>query len=277
MCFEPQAEATALAQPQIEGADIDCNFKGLDVLPLAAALDRGVAAKTQRLKLNGRTKVSVRLSPVQGPAEGETYLFISSRLDLSSPLSSCPVLADRTVNSIRILLSLINWIDGMSGQSFTTDMCVLHAGVYRSLSQIFRSGKTDQGSADVQHKCIKRLIEALTLKLGVGVLCAGAEKTGKQAMERPSAFSGDLSLDGLRVNQLKLSRNLTGTILLSDEQFQIRAKVSVKHPSHPPMRPSSALQKLELISACRLYVVDEACIKCLSGTFGRAAETAHGL
>jgi len=157
-------------------------------------------------------------------------------------------------------------------------ICVCCTQVYIALWVRFSGvARLIKGSADVQHKCIKRLIEALTLKLGVGVLCAGAEKTGKQAMERPSAFSGDLSLDGLRVNQLKLSRNLTGTILLSDEQFQIRAKVSVKHPSHPPMRPSSALQKLELISACRLYVVDEACIKCLSGTFGRAAETAHGL
>jgi hypothetical protein len=58
-----QAEATALAQPQLEGADIDCDFKGLDVLPIAAALERGSAAKAQRLKLNGRTKFSVRLVP----------------------------------------------------------------------------------------------------------------------------------------------------------------------------------------------------------------------
>ena len=56
--------------------------------------------------------------------------------------------------------------------------------------------------------------------------CADVGKGRKQATERPSAFSGDLSLDGLRVNQLKLSRNLTGSILLSNEQFQIRAKVT---------------------------------------------------
>ena len=56
--------------------------------------------------------------------------------------------------------------------------------------------------------------------------CAGAGKGRKQTAERPSAFSGDLSLDGLRVNQLKLSRNLTGSILLSNKQFQIRAKVT---------------------------------------------------
>ena len=70
VALQMQAEATALAQLQVEGADIDCNFKGLDVLPLAAALDRGAAAKTQRLKLNGRTKFSVRLTPQQGPVEG---------------------------------------------------------------------------------------------------------------------------------------------------------------------------------------------------------------
>lgn len=71
-----QAEATALAQPQIEGADIDCVFKGLDVLPLAAALERGAAAKTQRLKLNGRTKFSVRLTPQPGSTEGNSCLCI---------------------------------------------------------------------------------------------------------------------------------------------------------------------------------------------------------
>ncbi len=59
--------------------------------------------------------------------------------------------------------------------------------------------------------------------------CTGAGTGRKQATEKPSAFSGDLSLDGLRVNQLKLSRNLTGSILLSNEQFQIRAKVSLDY------------------------------------------------
>ncbi|CAL8466123.1 g5659 [Coccomyxa elongata] len=118
-----QAEATALAQPQLEGADIDCDFKGLDVLPIAAALERGSAAKAQRLKLNGRTKFSVRLTP-------------------------------------------------------TPDK--------------------DAGQSNGEHQ--------------------------QQAERRPSAFAGDLTLDGLRVNQLKLSRNLTGTVLLSEDRFQIRAK-----------------------------------------------------
>ncbi len=46
------------------------------MLPLAAALDRGAAAKTQRLKLNGRTKLSVRLTPQDGPTEGETSMLV---------------------------------------------------------------------------------------------------------------------------------------------------------------------------------------------------------
>lgn len=53
---------------------------------------------------------------------------------------------------------------------------------------------------------------------------------GEEQQQTRSAFAGDLHLDGLRVNQLKLSRNLTGTVLLSDERFQIKAKVSLAQP-----------------------------------------------
>ena len=163
-----QAEATALAQPQIEGADIDCNFKGLDVLPLAAALDRGAAAKTQRLKLNGRTKFSVRLTPQQGPVEG----MVPS-----------------------LVIHFISYSHGLWRRwSSKEDWAICGGNCSPSLNVPSR---------------------------------AGAGKGRKQDTERPSAFSGDLSLDGLRVNQLKLSRNLTGSILLSNEQFQIRAKVIV--------------------------------------------------
>ena len=70
-----------------------------------------------------------------------------------------------------------------------------------------------------------RPLTAKCTQLTVWLACAD-----EQAAERPSAFSGDLTLDGLRVNQLKLSRNLTGSILLSNEQFQIRAKVSSPSP-----------------------------------------------
>lgn len=40
------------------------------MLPLANALERSATAKTQRLKLNGHTKVSVRLTPMPGASEG---------------------------------------------------------------------------------------------------------------------------------------------------------------------------------------------------------------
>ncbi len=53
----------------------------------------------------------------------------------------------------------------------------------------------------------------------------GSEEQQQEEERRPSAFAGDLTLEGLRVNQLKLSRNLTGTVLLSEDRFQIRAKV----------------------------------------------------
>lgn len=67
-----------MAQPQLEGADIDCNFKGLDVLPIAASLERGSAAQAQRLKLNGRTKFSVRLTENAAPASGLRFSSASS-------------------------------------------------------------------------------------------------------------------------------------------------------------------------------------------------------
>ena len=34
----------------------------------------------------------------------------------------------------------------------------------------------------------------------------------QQGQEAPQSFSGDLSLDGVRVNQLKLTRNLSGEV-----------------------------------------------------------------
>ena len=37
--------------------------------------------------------------------------------------------------------------------------------------------------------------------------------------------SGDVLLDGLRVNQLKLSRNLAGSLQVSDKEVHIHAKV----------------------------------------------------
>ena len=37
--------------------------------------------------------------------------------------------------------------------------------------------------------------------------------------------AGDVLLDGLRVNQLKLSRNLTGSLQVSDREMHMHAKV----------------------------------------------------
>ncbi len=41
-----------------------------------------------------------------------------------------------------------------------------------------------------------------------------------------AAFAaGDVLLDGLRVNQLKLSRNLTGSLQVSEKEVHMHAKV----------------------------------------------------
>ena len=45
--------------------------------------------------------------------------------------------------------------------------------------------------------------------------------------------SGDVLLDGLRVNQLKLSRNLAGSLQVSDKEVHMHAKVT--HPHHPTL------------------------------------------
>ena len=41
--------------------------------------------------------------------------------------------------------------------------------------------------------------------------------------------AGDLSLEGVRINQLKLSRSLTGTIQVSDREVQVHAKVGASN------------------------------------------------
>ena len=51
----------------------------------------------------------------------------------------------------------------------------------------------------------------------------------RQNDRKPTAprncVAGDLSLEGVRINQLKLSRSLTGMIQVSDREVQIHAKV----------------------------------------------------
>lgn len=46
----------------IEGCDVDCSFRGLDVLPLLnAAASSEAASAPQRLRLNGRARFAGRL------------------------------------------------------------------------------------------------------------------------------------------------------------------------------------------------------------------------
>ncbi|KAK9840821.1 hypothetical protein WJX81_007219 [Elliptochloris bilobata] len=116
-----QAEATTLAQMQLEGADLDVNMRALDVLPLLAP-ERGALAGPQRLKLNGRAKFSGRLA-------------------------------------------------------------------------------------------------APATETGVTPTDKAAEKPG-------ASFAGALTLENLRINQLKLARNLTGSLEVSRSSLQIHAKGS---------------------------------------------------
>ena len=59
-----QEEATKLGAPIIEGCEIDCDCKGIDVLPLLspAATDSRLGPQ-QRLKLNGSAKFAGRVTP----------------------------------------------------------------------------------------------------------------------------------------------------------------------------------------------------------------------
>ncbi|KAL0030394.1 hypothetical protein WJX79_000988 [Trebouxia sp. C0005] len=115
-----QAEMTAVSVPVLEGAEVDANFKGLDVMPVvspATAENRPSLGQPTRLRLTGRTKLSGRLSP---------------QPDQAVPATQLPA----------------------------------------------------------------------------------------------SAFEGDVLLDGLRVNQLKLSRNLTGSLQVSEKEVHMHAKGS---------------------------------------------------
>ena len=163
-----QAEATALAQPALGGADIDADFKGLDVLPLVSPAggpleQRGAPSSQaqQRLRLNGRTRFSVRLDDPPAAA-GD------------------PAIAG----------------DTQRRQDETGD-----------------GGAAAEGEEQQQPQ----------------------QQQQQQAKQRqqPAAFSGDLTLEGLRVNQLKLSRNLTGTLALAGDRFQLSAKARAASPHWP--------------------------------------------
>lgn len=74
-----QAEATRLGAPVIEGCELDCECKGLDLLPLlspAAATDSRLAP-AQRLKLTGSARFAGRVTPAAhdgvSPAGGPSF------------------------------------------------------------------------------------------------------------------------------------------------------------------------------------------------------------
>ena len=59
---------------------------------------------------------------------------------------------------------------------------------------------------------------------------AGAESGAAQGQDGPreragAAFAGALTLENLRINQLKLARNLSGSLEVSRSSLQIHAKV----------------------------------------------------
>ena len=87
----PQAEATRLGAPVIEGCELDCECKGLDLLPLlspAAATTDSRLAPAQRLKLAGSARFAGRVTPAThdgasaagGPsfAGARVHVFVSS-------------------------------------------------------------------------------------------------------------------------------------------------------------------------------------------------------
>ena len=68
-----QADATRLGAPVIEGCELDCECKGLDVLQLvspSAATDSFLAPQ-QRLKLTGSARFAGRVTPAAEPSDGE--------------------------------------------------------------------------------------------------------------------------------------------------------------------------------------------------------------
>ena len=65
-----QEEATRLGAAVIEGCEIDCDLKGIDVLPLLSTTAPGDSrlGPQQRLKLNGSARFAGRVSPATQPS-----------------------------------------------------------------------------------------------------------------------------------------------------------------------------------------------------------------
>ena len=74
-----QEEATRLGAPVLEGCEIDCDCKGIDVLPLLSptSVDSRLGPQ-QRLKLNGSAKFAGRVTPAPESAGGAAELAAPS-------------------------------------------------------------------------------------------------------------------------------------------------------------------------------------------------------
>ena len=74
-----QAEATRLGAAIIEGCELDCECKGLDVMPLlsSSAPSDSLLAPQQRLKLTGSAAFAGHVTPASdsgsSPAEGPSF------------------------------------------------------------------------------------------------------------------------------------------------------------------------------------------------------------
>lgn len=66
-----QAQATKLGQPVVEGCEVQCELKGLDVLPLlSASAAEGHLGLQSRLKVKGSADFSGRVTPATTAADG---------------------------------------------------------------------------------------------------------------------------------------------------------------------------------------------------------------
>ena len=78
--YPSQEEATRLGAPVIEGCEIDCNCKGIDVLPLVSPASPGDSrlGPQQRLKLNGSARFAGRVMPATEPPADASELATPS-------------------------------------------------------------------------------------------------------------------------------------------------------------------------------------------------------
>ena len=99
-----QAEASALGEPVIEGVEVQCSLKGLDLFPLASMGSAGEAhqlasGQHSRLKLNGEVTMSGRVERADDHSEAFAgrpvvaaffaYDLVCLALRLTSPDAPC--------------------------------------------------------------------------------------------------------------------------------------------------------------------------------------------